>query len=89
VLRDAHGTKLRKPTLNLDQSMQAGQDDEPELGIQNDDVPASFIGQHLYPFRAALRPSHEPSFFAAASQPVRSKASRRSPRKRSKRRKRR
>ena len=64
-------------------------DEEPELGIQNDDVPASFIGQHLYPFRAALRPSHEPSFFAAASQPARSKPSRRSPRKRGKRRKRR
>lgn len=38
-------------------------DEQPELGIQNDDVPDGFIGQQLYPFKAAWHPNPEPSFY--------------------------
>lgn len=57
-------------------------DEEPELGIQNDDVPESFIGQHLYPFRAVLHPSHAPSFYIPATRRAPQRARNRPARKR-------
>jgi len=42
-------------------------DDEPELGIHNDDVPTDFLGQQLYPLLALFRPDPGGSFAAGSS----------------------
>jgi sterol desaturase/sphingolipid hydroxylase (fatty acid hydroxylase superfamily) len=54
-------------------------DEEPELGIHNDDVPTDFVGQQLYPLLALFRSDPGGSFAAgssrAASSPVYKKES--------------
>jgi sterol desaturase/sphingolipid hydroxylase (fatty acid hydroxylase superfamily) len=54
--------------------------EQPELGIHHSDVPDGFIGQQLYPFKAALRPSHEPSFYTESTVSIAGRKNRRAKR---------
>ncbi len=58
---------------------------QPELGIQHDDVPESFVAQQLYPFKAALQPGRQASFYvdqARSTRPTKPRRAQRKPRRR-------